>query len=571
MNLEELKAADQAPWWMKDAGFGTISKGYMLENETPRAMYERVAMSSCKHGSYNETMKEEIFDIMYNKNWLCPATPVLSNLGTERGLPISCFGLSVEDNMQDIMGRGIGELGALTKAGGGVGVGLDKLRPRGSLIKGGKNGKTEGVVPFSKVYDSAIMATKQGTTRRGAASLNLNIDHGDWHEFIRIRRPEGDINRQCPNIHQCSTIHDEFMNRVESGELIARQKWTELMRTRMETGESYILWLDNVNKNNPDAYKNQGLEVDMTNICSEITLYTDRLHSFICCLSSLNLSRWDEWKNWKSKSGFTLPELATYFLNGVLDEFIDKGQYVEGLENTIRSAIKGRAIGIGALGWHTYLQEHNMPFFGYATMSLNNEIFSFIDENAKKASKALVEFHGFEPEWCKGTGMYNTHLTAIAPTRSNSTISGELSAGIEPIIANAYTDVSAKGTFIRYNESLKKILIKYDQDEKEVWKSITNNYGSVQHLDFLSDDEKKVFLTAYEIDQNVLVQQAAQRQKYICQSQSLNLFFSSDVNPKYFNDVHLNAWRLGIKSLYYCRSLAGIKVNVDAECLNCEG
>ena len=267
-----------------------------------------------------------------------------------------------------------------------------------------------------------------------------------------------------------------------------------------------------------------------------------------------------------------MPEIVTRLLNGVLDEFIDKAANIPFMDSTARSAIKGRAIGIGAMGWHTYLQENGIAFESFRAMSENNRVFKFIDENAKKASRELAVEKG-EPEWCKGTGMYNSHLTAIAPTRSNSIICGDISAGIEPLTANAFNDITAKGLFVRRNRTLKKLLIKKGVDSPEVWKSIVKNAGSVQHLDILTDDEKAVFKTAYEIDQNVIVQQAAQRQKYICQSQSLNLFFPFDVDALYFNQVHIKAWELGVKTLYYCKSTSGLKglQQESEDCLSCEG
>lgn len=571
--LKELKDKKEAPEWLTTEGYTTISKGYRLKGETPKSMYKRVARASTISGNFSKDLEDDFFECIWN-NWLCPASPVLSNIGTDRGLPISCFGIDIDDKMNDIMGRGTGELAMLTKSGGGVGIGFNNLRPKGSLIKNGKNGKSEGIIPFAKVYDATILSTMQGETRRGAASVNIDIEHGDWDEFIRMRRPEGDINRQCGNLHHCTTVSDEFMHKVKNGDSIARHKWTELMRTRIETGESYIMFTDNVNKNNPEAYKKRGLDVTMTNICSEITLYTDSLHSFVCCLSSLNVTRYDEFKDWVSpRTGLTLPEIATYFLNGVLDEFINKARYIPYLERAVRSAEKGRAIGIGVLGWHTYLQNNMIAFESFKAMQINNEIFKFIKNESTKATKQLAKDRG-EPEWCKGTGSYNTHLLAVAPTRSNSIISGDVSAGIEPIIANAYTDNTAKGTFIRRNKNLQKLLKQYKMDNDDVWKDISRKNGSVQHLDFLSEDEKNVFKTAYEIDQNTIIQQASQRQKYICQAQSLNLFFPFDVKPSYFNDVHIKAWELGLKTLYYCRSTSGIKAdNIDRgeECGSCEG
>ena len=576
--LEELKNKDEAPVWMTSAGYITISKGYRLKSETPRGMYKRVADSAAEflyknidkiEGLTKTEMAEVFFQAMW-KNWMCPASPVLSNMGTDRGLPISCYGNDVGDSVQRIM-ECAAELAMLSKNSGGVGMNWNRIRPRGSMIKNGANGASEGIIPFAKIYDSTIIGISQGSTRRGAASGNLNIEHGDWHEFVRMRRPEGDINRQCGNLHHCTVINNSFMEKVITGDYEARAKWAELMKARMETGEPYIMFKDNVNKANPNGYKNLGLEVDMTNICSEITLHTDDDHSFICCLASANLVNYFEWREQKIR-GLDLPQIMTIFLNGVLDEFIGKAQSIFGLDKVVRHAQKGRAIGIGVLGWHTLLQAEDMPFESFPSMMLNAEIFKFIHEGAKKATEALASIFG-EPEWCKGTGAYNSHLIAIAPTRSNSIISGDVSPGIEPIIANAYVDKTAKGTFIRKNSLLALLLQKYGKNDDKIWKEIARKHGSVQHLDFLSDHEKNVFKTAYEINQMALITQASQRQKFVCQSQSLNLFFSANVSPSYFNKVHVEAWKMGIKTLYYCRSKAGIQADVanrDEGCLSCE-
>ena len=572
IELQELKDVKECPEFMTIEGFTTLKGGYMLENETPKAMYRRVARAAALAGGFNKADKDDFFDVIY-RGLVGLASPIMMNLGTDRGLPISCFGVNLDDRMEDIMGRGPGELAMMSKNSGGVGIGIDNLRPSGSLIKGGKNGTSDGIIPFAKVFDSAAMASKQGKVRRGSGSLNLNIEHKDWHDFIKMRRPEGDINRQILNLHHCTMINDEFMHKVKNGDNEARMKWAELLKTRLETGESYIMFNDTVNRGNPTAYKNNGLEVNMTNICSEITLFADQLHSFICCLSSLNLAMANEIVSYISpRTGRTVPEIVTRLLNGVLDEFIDKAANIPFMENTVRSAIKGRAIGIGAMGWHTYLQENMIPFESFRAMTENNRIFKFIDDNAKKASKELAVEKG-EPEWCKGTGMYNSHLSAIAPTRSNSIICGDISAGIEPITANAFNDITAKGLFVRRNRTLKKLLASKGHDTAEVWKSIVNNAGSVQQLNVLTDDEKSVFKTAYEINQNAIIQQAAQRQKYICQSQSLNLFFPFDVDALYFNKVHIKAWELGVKTLYYCKSTSGLKglQQENDECLSCEG
>lgn len=576
--LKDLKAKKEAPEWFTTAGYITISKGYRLKGETPKGMYERVAASAAASLYKNKTemlgfsqdqMTEIFFQAMW-KNWLCPASPVLSNLGTDRGLPISCYGNDVGDSVQRIM-ECAAELAMLSKNSGGVGMNWSRIRPRGTPIKGGANGTSEGIIPFAKIYDSTIIGISQGSTRRGAASGNLNIEHGDWHEFVRMRRPEGDINRQCGNLHHCTVINDEFMQKVVDGDYDARAKWAELMKARMETGEPYIMFKDNVNKTNPAGYKKLGLEIDMTNICSEITLFTDDEHSFICCLASLNLVNYDEWKTEKIQN-LSLPQIATIFLNGVLNEFIIKATPIFGLDKVVRHATKGRAIGIGVLGWHTLLQAKNMPFESFSTMMLNGEIFNFIHKEAVQASANLAQVFG-EPEWCKGSGMYNSHLIAIAPTRSNSIISGDVSPGIEPIIANAYVDKTAKGTFIRKNPYLMILLEKYGKNDDKIWKDIARKNGSVQHLDFLSDNEKNVFKTAYEINQMALITQASQRQQFVCQSQSLNLFFPVEVKPSYFNKVHIEAWKMGIKTLYYCRSKSGIQADVanrDEGCLSCE-
>jgi ribonucleoside-diphosphate reductase alpha chain len=314
----------------------------------------------------------------------------------------------------------------------------------------------------------------------------------------------------------------------------------------------------------------------MTNICSEITLHTDELHSFVCCLSSLNVAKWDEWKD------TDLPELAVYFLDGVIAEFIEKAKHLPGFERSVRFAEKSRAIGIGVLGWHTLLQSKMIPFDSFSAMQLNASIFKNIRDQADKASRAMAISHG-EPEWCVGSGRRHTHLMAIAPTRSNSIISGEVSYGIEPIPANAYADKTAKGVFLIKNPTFESLVKAKEQDKPEVWKSIVTNGGSVQHLEFLSEEEKKVFLTAREINQMALIRQASQRQKFIDQAQSLNLFFAANVDPAWFHNVHMEAWRLGVKTLYYCRSSSVLKADSASrqaeekpkkskdECAACEG
>lgn len=551
---------------MTQPGFDTLSGGYLLDGETPRDMYRRVARAAAI--SLNEPeLEDSFFDAMW-KNWLCPASPILSNSGTNKGLNISCFGVDIPDSIDGIY-KSVHEMACLTKQGGGVGLSASRIRGRGELIKGGINGKSEGVVPWLKVCDSAIIATSQGNVRRGAAAVNLDIDHKDFHEFLGIRKPKGDINRQCLNLHQSAVVSDDFMKRVESGNLEARKKWIDLLRHRLETGEPFIMFKDSVNQNNPLSYRRYGLDVSMTNICTEITLFTDEDHSFICCLSSLNLVRWEEWKD------SNLVGLTVKFLNGVLNEFIDRAKMIPGFKRAIRSAIKGRALGIGVLGWHTLLQSNDIAFDSFDAMMLNAAIFKNIKDKAETESRALAKKYG-EPEWCYGTGMYNSHLVAIAPTRSNSIISGDVSPGIEPFIANVYNDKTAKGVFIRKNSALEKVLEKHGKNTDDIWNKILEDNGSVQKLRFLTDHEREVFKTAYEINQMAIIRQAGQRQKFIDQSQSLNLFFPADADPKWFHEVHMEAWKAGVKTLYYCRSTSLIKGDLasrgdDAsDCRACE-
>jgi ribonucleoside-diphosphate reductase alpha chain len=329
----------------------TISNGYLLPDENPKKAYRRVADAVAKRLDRPD-LANKFYRYMW-KGWLNLATPVFSNTGTERGLPISCFGIDVADSVADIGGKNL-EMMLLAKHGGGVGIGVNQIRPAGSIIS--QNGTSDGVVPFCKIYDSAVLATNQGSVRRGAASVNIDIEHGDFWDWLEIREPKGDVNRQCLNLHQCVVVSDDFMTRLDQGDKEARRRWTAVLKKRKSTGEPYIMYKGNINRQNPEAYKKNGLKVYMTNICSEITLHTDENHSFVCCLSSLNLARYEEWKD------SDLIYTATWFLDGVLEEFIQRAKYMRGFENSVRSAQKGRALGLGVLGWHTYLQNKNIPF-----------------------------------------------------------------------------------------------------------------------------------------------------------------------------------------------------------------
>jgi ribonucleoside-diphosphate reductase alpha chain len=571
-NKDWKKGVDYPSWGDTDVYKKTIGGGYLYNGETPKQAYERVCYHVARRLERPELAKT-FFDYIW-KGWLCLASPVLSNTGTDRGLPISCFGVDVADSIHDIGTKNL-EMMLLAKHGGGVGIGINQIRPAGANIKG--NGTSDGVVPFCKIYDSTILATNQGSVRRGAASVNLNIEHPDFEEWLEIREPKGDINRQSLNLHQCAVVGDKFMRRVESGDQNARKTWGKLLQKRKATGEPYILFKGNTNKSNPTAYKKHGLKVHMTNICSEITLHTDESHSFVCCLSSLNLAKYDEWK------GTNLIYDAIWFLDGVLEEFIQKSKGKVGFHNSVRSAEKGRALGLGVLGWHTYLQEKGLPFEGLLSQYETRKIFSQIKIESERASMALAEIFG-EPLWCVGTGLRNTHLRAIAPTVSNSKLSGNVSPGIEPWAANVFTEQSAKGTFIRKNPTLKKILRKHKLDNEIIWNRILKDGGSIQGIKALDKITsgphdipiKEIFKTFKEINQLELINQAGIRQQYIDQSVSLNLAFPSVATPKWINKVHFEAWKKGIKTLYYTRTESVLRGDIaeqamDDSCLSCDG
>ena len=563
-NNQWKKGIDYPKWGDTEVYKKTIGGGYLYNGESPKQAYERVCKTIAKQLGRPE-MAEIFFEYIW-QGWLCLASPVLSNTGTDRGLPISCFGIDVADSIIDIGQKNL-EMMLLAKHGGGVGIGINQIRPAGAEIK--MNGTSDGVVPFCKIYDSTILATNQGAVRRGAASVNINIEHGDFDDWLEIREPKGDVNRQSLNLHQCAVIGDKFMRKLVAGDEVARRKWGKLLQKRKATGEPYILFKGNTNKSNPPAYKDHSLKVHMTNICSEIVLHTDENHSFVCCLSSLNLAKYDEWKD------TNIIYDSIWFLDGVLEEFIQRAKYRKGFENSVRSAEKGRALGLGVLGWHTYLQEKGLPFEGLLSQYETRRIFSQIKIESERASMDLATAFG-EPLWCVGTGMRNTHLRAIAPTVSNSKLGGNVSPGIEPWAANVFTDQSAKGTFIRKNPTLEKLLKSKKLDTKEIWDKILIDGGSVQDLNELNEEEKEIFKTFKEINQLELVRQAGIRQQYIDQSVSLNLAFPAEATPRWINKTHIDAWEKGIKTLYYMRTESVLRGDIaeramDEDCLSCDG
>ena len=571
--VESWKSSGEAPYWQTEEAMLTLSRGYLLEGETPRGMYTRLAKAAASQLGKPE-LESQFFEILWN-NWLCPSSPVCSNFGTDRGLPISCYGSTIPDSIDGIFNT-LHETAMLSKNGGGIGHYWGDVRGRGKHIKG--NGTSEGIVPWLRIEDTTISSVSQGGVRRGSSAQYLDVEHPDIEEFIDVRRQTGDETRRCRSIgfHHAVICGNDFMQGVDEGGVYERSVWSKLLKTRWEMGEPYLMFRDNANADLPRMYRDRGMAVKTSQLCSEIFLYTDIDHTFVCCLSSMNLARFDEWKNTNAV------QLATMFLDAVMQEFIDKSEGMPGLDKATRFAEKSRALGLGALGWHSLLQSKSIPFESFQAMTLNAEVWRHIDSESLKASQALAEEYG-EPEWCKGYGVRNTHRLAVAPTLSNSIISGGLSEGIQPIVANVFANKTAKGTFLRRNPILEKVIAERAEDPGKVWRQINSDRGSVRDVDCLSDHEKKVFLTAREINQYSLVRQAGQRQKFIDQGQSLNLFFSTPPEGdeqaalevgRYVHGVHMEAWRMGLKSLYYMRTespLRGDQVfREESDCASCE-
>lgn len=575
--LETLKNSGQAAEWMTAEAFQMLSNGYLQPGETPRDAYMRVAQTI---GPLVNIPSHVFFDIMW-KNWLCPSSPVLSNTGTDN-LPISCFASYFPDDSHGI-GTKLVEQMMLTKFGGGCGAYFGDLRPKGSPISRG--GKSDGIVPFLKMLEITVEGTKQGATRRGSVAAYLPFEHGDIEEFIDIRKPTGDLTRRCLSVsfHNAVTITDESMQAIKNGDPKARALWNKVMTGRVETGEPYIMFTDNANKNCPENYRGK---IKTSQLCSEINAPISEDETFVCCLSSLNLARYREWQNWICPyTGLSLVELSIYFLDGVITLFANQTKNTDkfpGIEAAHNFAVNHRMLGLGVLGWHTLLQQEQIPFASFQAMMLNSEIFGKMRSESDRATLKLGELYG-ECKETLGTGRRNTATLAVAPTMSNSVLSGGISQGIEPITANLFVQKSAKGNFIKKNPLLEKFLREEGLDTSEVWDQINKDMGSIRNTKGISDHMKSVFLTAREIDQYSIVQQASQRQQFIDQSQSVNLFFSlpsSNMDrlkvAKYINDVHLTAWELGVKSLYYLKTGSPIKgqsliVDKESSCLSCEG
>ena len=537
-----------APDWLSEEGMITLSAGYLLPGETPRKMFERVANTAAQINQ-DPYLYNDLFECLWN-GWIGLASPVAANFGTTRALPISCYSVHVADSVSSIYSH-LKEVAQLSKNGGGVGVYFGDVRPAGSPISGG--GKSTGIVPWAQQYDLAARVVSQGGVRRGSFAIYLPIDHPDVPELLRAKDHSKGDPRKFIDSNIALTVSDDFINEMIAGDEKKQELFGEVLKTRMISGSPYLVFIDNANRQNPQCYVERGLEVSTSNLCSEIFLHTDEHHSFVCVLSSLNLARYDEFSAWRSSAtGRSVPELAIHLLDAVVSEFIRKADNKVGLGRSVRFAEKSRALGLGTMGLHTLYQKRGLPFKSQGARQLNLETHEWIRTEAEKASRELAIKFG-EPEWAAGSGMRHTHLLAVAPTRTNSVISGAFSQGIEPIDSNYFVAKQAKGTFVRKNPVLEKLFCDRGVPDT-VWEQILADKGSVQELDCLSQDEKEVFQTAREIDQFELVKQAADRQKFICQGQSLNLFVDPESDPAYIMRLHLSAWKMGLKSLYYLKS-----------------
>jgi ribonucleoside-diphosphate reductase alpha chain len=575
---------------LSDAGLKILRDRYLNDNEkSPQEAFYR----SAKSYSDDVEMADRIYGYA-SKLWFMYATPILTNGGTKRGMPISCFLNYVPDSREGLTEH-YTENAWLASVGGGIGGYWGHIRSDGTATSGGS--QSSGSVPFMHVVDSEMLAFSQGKTRRGSYASYQDISHPEIEEFIEIRKPSGgDVHRKCLNLHHAINIPDSFMSIIadctdnpsanDDWELIdphtkkvvrtvsAKRLWQKILETRVATGEPYICFTDSINKKLPQAQKKLGLRVYHSNLCSEITLPTNEDRTAVCCLSSLNLEKYDEWK----KDPHFIPDVIR-FLDNVLEYFINNAP--DSLRRAKYSAKRERSIGLGTMGFHSYLQSKNIPFASALAKGQNMNIFSHIKQQAIKASTKLAEERGEAPDM-EGTGLRNAHLLAIAPNASSSIICGSTSPSIEPVRANIYSQKTMSGTFLMKNKYLEQVLESKGTNTENTWKKIIKDRGSVAKLSELTDWEKDVFATAIEIDQNWIIELASDRQKYVCQSQSVNIFVPSDVNIKDLHLLHLRAWRKNLKTLYYCRSEAIKRAEIiskkierivrpDSDCISCEG
>lgn len=556
--LDKVKRQHKEPfYWLNEDSRAFLDEGYLLEGVTAEERVREIA-ERAEEILDDDGFADRFYDYM-SRGFYSLASPVWSNFGLDRGLPISCFGSYMEDNMESILYTQA-EVGEMTKLGGGTSGYFGEIRPRGSPIT--NNGKSNGSYSFTELFDTIINVVSQGETRRGQFAGYIDVEHDDLEEWLNIKT-EGD---PVQDIYYGVIIGDDWFQAMVGGDEEKRETWAEIIEARINIGVPYIIFRDNMNEGKPQVYKDKGYEINASNLCTEIALPATPDESFVCCLSSMNALHYDEWKDTDAV------ETLTRFLDAVMEEFIQQAEGTQFMERPVRFAKRHRAIGIGVLGWHSYLQSEMIPFDSMEAMEKNEEIFRTIRERSYEESRQLADEFG-EPEVLEGYGRRNTTTMSVAPTKSSSVILGQVSPSIEPLKSNYFVRDGAKLKSTQKNQFVEAILKERGKDEREVWDSIAQKDGSVQHLDCLTDEEKDVFKTFAEIPQMAIINQAAQRQKHIDQAQSLNVSIDpSEVSVKEINQLYIKAWKKGVKSLYYQNSVnAAQKFSRDIlECKACE-
>ena len=551
-----LQEQGKLPHWVTTLAWQMLKEKYLSEKYPDlESVYRRVSKHAAKYTPEPKKWEERFFDLFW-KGWLAASTPVLSNMGTGFGCPVSCSGGYIPDSVYGFYASQL-EAAILSKNGFGTSGYMGDIRSRGSKINGVKGGAS-GVLPVFKDFVQVSRDISQGSQRRGAWAGYISIEHPDFYELVNY------ISKNPDDANIGWNIHDSFIERLESGDKDAVERYQKALKLKMITGKGYFFFVDRVNRLNPQVYKDKKLDVKASNLCTEITLHSDDDYTFSCVLSSMNCSLYDEWKD--TDAVFD----ATVFLDCVNQDLIEIGKRTKGMEKVVKFAEESRALGLGLLGFHTYLQDNMIPFESMDAYYKNIEIFKYIDQESLRASKTMGMSWG-EPDWCFGYGIRNTHRMAVAPNLSSALICGSVSQGIEPIYKNAYVQNTSAGKMDRVNPSLLKLMKERNVYTPEVVKDIIKNNGSVQWVDWLNDDEKAVFKTAFEIDQKQIIRLASARQRYIDQAQSINLFFAADESEEYISEVHkmafVDPW---IKSLYYVRSESGVNVS-KGECVACHG
>lgn len=553
---KQLQEDGKLPAWVTTVAWQMLKENYLSDKYPDlKSVYVRVASHAARYTSNQVLWENKFFDLLWN-GYLAASTPVLSNMGTGIGCPVSCSGGVVGDSVYSFYDAQK-EAAVLSKNGFGTSGYLGNIRPRGSRIAGIK-GAASGVLPVFKDFVQMSRDISQGSQRRGAWAGYIEIDHDDFYELVNY------ISKNPDDANIGWNVSNKFIERLDAGDKDAIERYQKALKLKMISGKGYFEFIDKVNDQNPQMYKDRNLTVKASNLCSEIQLFSDEDHTFSCVLSSMNASLYDEWKD--TDAVFD----ATVFLDCVNSDLIEIGKKTQGMEKVVRFATKSRALGLGMLGFHTYLQEHMIPFESMDAYYKNIEIFQYLNNETLRSSQWMAKEWG-EPIWCKGYGLRNTHRIAIAPNLSSALICGSVSQGIEPIYKNAYVQNTAAGKMDRVNPTLLKLMKEKDIYNDETVKNIINNNGSVQHVDWLDDHEKSVFKTAFEIDQKQIIRLASARQRYIDQAQSINLFFSADEDESYISEVHKLAFKDPyIKSLYYIRSESGVNVS-KGECIACHG